>query len=204
MDAARRKRKRRKNKFKIENRIEGKGILGERNLHNLFKSIKLTSKMKNKNVGFLIVGIAVVIGIIVLIFNLGLKSIVGLTCTHGPSCSMYDTISIQTYVSLAIAALVLVIGLFLIFSKEDKEIVFKKIKEKVEIKRKPVDYSKLDKEEKVLVKIVEENDGSIFQADLIEKSGFDKVKVSRILDRLEGRQLIERKRRGMTNVVLLK
>ena len=45
---------------------------------------------------------------------------------------------------------------------------------------------------------------TIFQSDLVEKTEFDKVKVSRILDKLEGRQLIERKRRGMTNVVVLK
>jgi len=160
--------------------------------------------MKNKNVGFLISGIAIVIGFIVLIFNLGLRKVVASSCTMGTTCSMYSTIIIQTYVSLAIAALILVIGLFLIFSKEEKEIVFKKIKEKVEVRRKPVDYSKLDKEEKVLVKVIEDAEGSIFQADLVDKSGFSKVKVTRILDRLEGKQIIERKRRGMTNIVLLR
>lgn len=36
------------------------------------------------------------------------------------------------------------------------------------------------------------------------KTGLTKVKVTRILDRLEGREIIERKRRGMTNVVILK
>ena len=162
--------------------------------------------MKNKNVGFLIVGIAIVIGIIVFIFNLGLKNIVDDTCSHGAECTMYDTIALQTYISLAIAGLVLVIGLFLIFSKEDKEIIIKRVKHRVEVekKRKPVDYSKLSKEEKVLVKIIEEAEGTIFQSELVEKSGFSKVKVSRILDKLEGGQLIERKRRGMTNVVVLR
>jgi uncharacterized membrane protein len=162
--------------------------------------------MRNKNVGFLIVGIAVVIGIIVLIFNQGLKSIVGQTCTHGGSCSMYNTIAVQTWISLAIAGLILVIGLFLIFSKEEKEIIIKKVKHKVEVekKRKPIDYSKLTKEEKTIAKAIEESDGTIFQSELVEKAGFSKVKVSRILDKLEGKQLIERKRRGMTNVVVLK
>jgi len=160
--------------------------------------------MKNKNVGYLIIGIAIVIGIIVLIFNMGLKNIVGQTCTHGPACSMYDTISMQTWMSLAIAGLIFFIGLFLIFSKEETKIITKTKKIQIEKQRKPINYSKLDKEEKVLVKIIEEAEGTIFQSDLVEKSGFDKVKVSRILDRLEGRQLIERKRRGMTNVVVLK
>lgn len=160
--------------------------------------------MKNRNVGFLIIGIAVVIGIIILIFNLGLKNIVGQTCSHGPTCSMYDTIAIQTWVSMAIAGLILVIGLFLIFSKEETKIITKTKKVEIEKQREPINYSKLDKEEKVIVKIVEDAEGTMFQSDLVEKSGFDKVKVSRILDRLEGKQLIERKRRGMTNVVILK
>jgi len=115
---------------------------------------------------------------------------------------MYGTISVQTWISLAIAGLIIIIGLFLIFSKEETKIITKTKKIQIEKQRKPIDYSKLDKEEKILIKIVEEADGTIFQSDLVEKSGFDKV--TRILDRLEGRQLIERKRRGMTNVVILK
>ena len=54
------------------------------------------------------------------------------------------------------------------------------------------------------MKAVEDAQGTIFQPDLADKTGFSKVKVTRILDRLEGKQLIERKRRGMTNVVVLK
>ena len=160
--------------------------------------------MKNKNVGFLIIGIAVIIGIIIGIFNYGLRSIVTDSCSHGPECSMYGTIAIQTWISIAIAGLVAVIGIFLIFSKEEKEIVIKKEKVEVEKKAKPIDYSKLDKEEKVIMKAVEDAQGTIFQSDLVDKTGFSKVKVTRVLDRLEGKQFIERKRRGMTNVVILK
>ena len=90
------------------------------------------------------------------------------------------------------------------FSKPHERLIIKKIKEKIKTKRKPINYAHLDKEEKVLVKAIELAEGTIFQSDLVEKSGFDKVKVTRILDRLEGKQIIERKRRGMTNVVILK
>jgi uncharacterized membrane protein len=117
---------------------------------------------------------------------------------------MYSSLSIQTWISLSVVGLLFIIGLFLIFSKEEKEIVIKRIKERIETKRKPLNYSKLDKEEKIIIKILEDEKGSMFQADLVDKSNFDKVKVTRILDRLEGRQIIERKRRGMTNIVILK
>jgi len=158
--------------------------------------------MKNRNVGFLIIGIAIIMAVIVFLFNNALTTIVNVSCSHGPSCPMYETITTQTYIAGALIALIIIIGLFFVLSKEDRQIIIKRIREK-QVK-KEIDFSKLDNEEKFLMKIVSDNQGAIFQSDLVEKSGFDKVKVSRILDRLEGKQLIERKRRGMTNIVILK
>ncbi|MBS3065392.1 MAG: MarR family transcriptional regulator, partial [DPANN group archaeon] len=57
--------------------------------------------------------------------------------------------------------------------------------------------------EKQVLELIQDS-RTIFQADLIEKTGFGKAKITRILDRLEGRDFIERKRRGMTNVVVVK
>ena len=159
--------------------------------------------MKNKNVGYLITGISIVIGFIILIFNQGLKDILAESCSM-QNCSMYDALVMQTWFSVAIAGVILVIGLFLIFSKEETKIITKTKRIEVEKKAKPIDYSKLDKDEKIIIKVVEEAEGTIFQSDLVEKTEFSKVKVSRLLDRLEGRQMIERKRRGMTNVVVLR
>ncbi len=100
--------------------------------------------MENKNVGLLIIGIALVIGIIVWIFNSALINIVGQTCTHGSSCTMYDTIKTQTLLSLSIAGVILIIGLFIMFTKPKEKIVVRTKKEK-RIKK---DYSSLDKDEK--------------------------------------------------------
>ena len=58
-------------------------------------------------------------------------------------------------------------------------------------------------EEKTVLSLVAQNN-AIFQADLIEKTGFGKAKMTRIIDRLEGKGIVERKRRGMTNVVVMK
>ena len=63
---------------------------------------------------------------------------------------------------------------------------------------------RIDPDEKVIVKIVIDEGGTMFQSQLVEKSGFSKSKVSLILDRLEARRILERKRRGMTNVIVLK
>ena len=63
---------------------------------------------------------------------------------------------------------------------------------------------KLNKEEVKIMNLLLENKGSIFQSELVGKTGFSKVKITRILDSLEGQGMIERRRRGMTNIILLK
>src|SRR3989344_3475509 len=108
--------------------------------------------MENKNVGFLIVGISLIVFLIIGIFNYGLKKIVSQTCTMGPTCTMYDTITIQTLISIAIAGLILIIGFFFIFAKEPEKIIIKKIKEK----KKEISMENLDKEEKTAVKLLQE------------------------------------------------
>ncbi len=59
-------------------------------------------------------------------------------------------------------------------------------------------------DEKVLYDAIFASDGTIFQTQLVEKSNLDKVRVSRALDKLEGKGLIERKRHGMSNVIVLR
>jgi len=165
--------------------------------------------MKNKQVGFLVMGIAIVIAIIVFLFNDAMTNIVNTSCSHGSSCIMYGQIKTQTYVSGAIIAVIFVIGLVFIFSKESEKIIFKKMKTIKEAELKPKKFSKksldgLNSDEKKVMNNLLENNGSIFQSELVEKTGMNKVKVTRILDSLEARNLIERKRRGMTNIVILK
>jgi uncharacterized membrane protein len=156
--------------------------------------------MENKIVGWIIVGIAFLMGIIVLIFNSAMKNIVSKTCTEGPTCTMYDTIRTQTLLSLSIIIIVLIIGTVIMFSKPKEKIVVKTIKEK----RKKKDYSSLDKEEKKVIDLLLSEGNAVFQASLMEKLQIGKVGVTRLLDKLEAKQLIERKRRGMNNIVVLK
>jgi len=156
--------------------------------------------MENKNVGWLIIGISIILGIIIWIFNIGLKNIVGETCTHGPTCSMFDTIAVQTWISIAIAGIILIIGVVIMFVKPKEKIIFKKVKEK----KKNLDLSRLDKDEKQVIKLLQGENGAIFQRTLMEKLEIGKVGMTRLMDKLEAKQLIERKRRGMNNIIVLK
>lgn len=163
--------------------------------------------MKNKNVGWLVIGISVFVFAMIWIFNIGLRDVLSATCTMGPSCSMYKTLSLQTWVSFAIALVIFFIGLFLILSKEHEKIVIKKIKPTLDIS--PKEFNKeslknLDKEELEVMNLILKNKGSIFQSEIVNQTTLGKVKITRILDSLESQGLIERKRRGMTNIVMLR
>ena len=62
----------------------------------------------------------------------------------------------------------------------------------------------LDPDERKVFGILSDAGGMVFQSDLVEKTGFPKARVTRVLDRLEARKVLERRRRGMTNAVILK
>ena len=96
--------------------------------------------------------------------------------------------------AFGIAFLMLGAGLylFLIPMKEEKQ------------EFKEVNLSKLDEDEKKIYDLLKSKEGSIYQTDLIKETDFSKVKVSRLLDKMEQRGILERKRRGMTNIVVLK
>ena len=59
-------------------------------------------------------------------------------------------------------------------------------------------------DEKEIVKLIIAEGGTIFQSQLVDKSGYSKSKVSLVLDRLEAKKILERRRRGMSNVIVLK
>jgi uncharacterized membrane protein len=158
--------------------------------------------MENKYVGYIMLGISALLVVIVLLFQKALKQVVALSCglEHGLSCPMNVTVNQQTYLALAIVGLIVIVGLILIFAKQKEKIIIKKVK----TRKKKMDKSKLDKEETKMINILEKENGAIFQKTLMEKMEIGKVKTTRLLDKLEAKQLIERKRRGMNNIVVLK
>ncbi len=157
--------------------------------------------MKNKQVGLIITSFSVILGVVIFFFNRALSEIVNTSCDHGASCPMWGSIRFHTNLTIALMVIVLLIGLYFVFfgdrhepssSKNKKGIVKKEL------------FEGLLPDEKIVLDLIIEEDGTIFQSSLVEKTDLSKVKVTRILDKLEGKDLVERKRRGMTNVVILK
>ncbi len=155
--------------------------------------------------------IAGVIGFIVYSFNTALTKISSMACSMGEECPMLSAIEFQTNVSNVIALLVAIIGIYLIFFGEKVRVITKvrRVVPKIEMKKISKDSYKeilreLSPDERIVLEKVIEAEGAIFQSELIEKTKFSKAKVTRILDKLEAKGLVERRRRGMSNVIILK
>ncbi|MDP2906564.1 MAG: MarR family transcriptional regulator [Nanoarchaeota archaeon] len=170
--------------------------------------------MRNRIVGIMVIGIALLIGFIIFSFNRALTSIVNETCTHGETCAMWGTIDFQTNIGIGIMAFIILVGIYLVFFGREEKIITKirmikpqvgQVEPKKITKENYKDVMKdLDDDEKSVFEKIIESEGSIFQSELVEKTSMPKVKITRVLDKLEGKGLIERKRRGMTNIVILK
>ena len=149
--------------------------------------------MNPKYLGLAVMFISVLLAYNVYILSSELLS----SLDHGDECSSFETCPhVQTatssYTGYAGATGTFLIGLY-IFLRQPTQPVSRK--------KKPSD---LNPDEIRVYDIVEEAGGMIFQSEIVEKTSFPKARVTRVLDRLESRNVLERRRRGMTNAVMLK
>ena len=180
----------------------------------------------------LIVGIVALIASIVLlalIFAFGSYDGSGWMGGHIPGDDSGSALSNEQIVVLALAITMMVsaIGLILfsIFSKpEDKKAPKEDRTESKMVKKmapspstKPQVEPKedaeremelisrlLDGDEKKLYNLLIESEGVALQKDIVAKGIFSKAKVTRLLDKLENRGLIDRERYGLTNKIRVK
>ena len=152
--------------------------------------------LKSKHIGIAIISIALLLGAVLYTFSI--QSIE--SSTQQCEAELQTTCPHQGYLPpQTVLGILLLIGLgglgsFLAIQKEPAKI---SLKSKIDLKA-------LDKDERVLYKTLMDSGGTIFQSELMEKLGLSKVKVTRLLDRLEAKNILERRRRGMTNIVMLK
>jgi hypothetical protein len=121
------------------------------------------------------------------------------SCTCGDSCSMVKfKIPAFFYVGVAGVILLLIIGILMLLKGKDIQ--------GVDDSRHSWESNilKLDVEEKEIYAQIMASGGTMFQSELVEKMGWSKVKVTRTLDSLESRRYLERRRRGLTNIIVLK
>ena len=154
-----------------------------------------------KHVGIVLVAISIVLLFVTVSFTQTLISaneILHRSCNLPEGVCPYTGFPLQSAAAFLMDFIILALGALLIFNSKKHE--------KVNIdNRKNFEnvIKSMKGDEKQLYEIVVD-EGAIFQSDLVDKSGFSKVKVTRILDKLEGRGFVERRRRGLTNMIVPK
>lgn len=114
------------------------------------------------------------------------------------TCPMDSDLPIQAYIGIATALILGGAGLSML-------VMSKKIDTQDKNRRNAIEkeIQTLNEDEKRIYEIIFRSDGIIFQSELVEKTDFPKAKISRLLDKLENRGLVERRRQGMSNLILL-
>ncbi len=102
-------------------------------------------------------------------------------------------------VGFIIGGILVVAGIYFFFADR---LTDKATKERKMFKK--INTTALSKEEEQIYNFIKQHSGSVYQSNIVTETGFSKVKTSRILDKLESMDIIERRRRGMTNIVVLK
>jgi uncharacterized membrane protein len=156
-----------------------------------------------KKVGAILVVLSAVLFIVLyfvtsLIISLRLE--LHKTCPLPPeSCPYKGSVPTEVLAAFITDAAVGVFGISLIITSYRSQKIG--LKENTKITE---SIKSLQNEEKKVYDLLIDAEGFMFQNDLIEKTGYSKVKISRILDKLEMKGVVERRRRGMSNIVVLK
>ena len=156
-------------------------------------------KLGSKEIGYMTIGLAIILALLLFSFNNSIRESAsdacGCSAGGGSSCPHEDNLPYQTYLGGLVVLGLLTVGGFSIWSSKQKANTSHAKKRKIK---------NLSDDEKKIYKEIESAHGAIFQSELVEKTKLSKVKVSRLLDKLEGRGLVEKRRRGMANLVILK
>ncbi|MFH0835137.1 MAG: MarR family transcriptional regulator [Candidatus Micrarchaeota archaeon] len=157
--------------------------------------------MENRTVALVILGFAILLGFVVWSYDNALNDIVSESCTHGTTCPMYGTLTTQRNISIGLIGLLLVMGAALFLLSESKQ---QEARAEPAARKLSVPPKSLKGDERAVYDALAAAGGSLYQGDVARKTDLGKVRVSRVLDKLEHDGLVERKRRGMANLVVLK
>lgn len=137
--------------------------------------------------------------------NLGIGISMAIITTSYSIFTSQSELFAQSILGAGIALMQITLGIKLIKTKESSPIppqikVIKYEKEKPELE---IDKSDLSENEKSIIFKLEKRK-EILQSELMEELNINKVKMSRVLKKLEEKDLIEKKKKGMNNLIVLK
>ena len=157
---------------------------------------------ENRNLMAILAAVFLLFAVAIYSYKTTLSQIAEEACSSQEPCSHERIVWAQDTVIavLLIAMAAMAAGYFMLARKNTGE---GGLAEKQSGRRK-VDISMLEPDERKVVAILQAGGGPVFQGEIKNKLGYSKVKVSRILDRMEHRGFVEKRKRGMANLVVLK
>ncbi len=99
---------------------------------------------------------------------------------------------------LLVYILIIIPSIFILF--RSSRIFLESLEEKVPVKR---DLTYLSEDEREIFELIETNGGRMLQNRIVNETGFTKVKVSRIITSLEKKGFVEKRRKGVTNEIII-
>ena len=96
------------------------------------------------------------------------------------------------------------VGAYLVLPQKSETSIYEKNREGKETNEKEPDISLLNEAEKNIFTRIRNNVEGVYQRQLAQEFQLSKVQTTRLLHKLEGMDLIERKRKGFTNLVKVK
>jgi hypothetical protein len=184
--------------------------------------VPIVSKFKNgvgisqkmnlnpKKLGIAVIALAILLGVVLTIVKVNFDSQAVFLCEavqDNPDIEMSNCPAHTSstpwllLVAFGVAFLMLGSGIYLTISHNPKPTATPKPKQQIP----EIDLNDFTEEEKKIYNLLKAKGGSMFQGDIVRMSGLSKVKVTRILDHLElDKEILERRRRGMSNLVVLK
>ena len=165
-------------------------------------------EITHKTLGYVLAGIAIFLLVILVFVKADFDTQSAALCDSYSKSGMdmnlcpvhSNSTSWMLVLAFGIGFLMLGAGIYLSFMPAEKPPLI--MEEKKEFKQ--IDLTKLDEDEKKIYGILKGKGGSAYQSDLVNETSFSKVKITRILDKLEMMNILERRRRGMTNIIVLK
>jgi uncharacterized membrane protein len=145
--------------------------------------------------------VAVILILLMTSFNAKVADLVCDCINHesGQNCPFRGTLPIEVYLDYTLSASLILMAAYL-FVSDQRALKLSSMSER----RWERVTSALRGDEKTIYNLIASTDGVMFQSDIVKNTQFPKARVSRVLNGLEARNLLERRRSGMSNVIVLK
>ena len=163
--------------------------------------------MESKKLGFLIIGMSILLGFLMFSFigRIGAQGEV-LHCNPTQECQRVNSLLGLSHIAIGFISFIFALGFYLLLFNKGEEAILKRLEEEKNMKLQEDKFSvilkMMDESEKSIINAVKEQDG-ITQTTLRYRTNLSKAKISQILTNFEKKNLIKRIQKGKTYSVHL-